>query len=268
MGDSAALVVLTEEAPGEGSVHPNLRPPWKPGQSGNPAGKLSKRALVAKEYAKAIGLEYLAELAFNVKARRGELIESLLDLAIDGEGEHGTGKAAAHRLLLDVLSLGEKQEAKATLEVQVVRRKVRVMDVEELSTADAQDEIEARGEDAALSPLPQDSPDPDQEESGTCTVSGSYAPDSHPAANAAGGQEGSGAPPSPDGSRLPDRHPGAQAPGGKGDAPAAVRPIGTIDPSGLTPLARASDTGDEGADPRANGTDSHNGDMRVRPPKC
>lgn len=101
--------------------------PWQPGQSGNPAGKLSKQAQVAREIANRIGLAGVLELARRYKPRSGEFADALLNTACDTEAK---GQVAAGKLvheLLGTLIKREEVQHQHSLEVQVLRQKIRDM---------------------------------------------------------------------------------------------------------------------------------------------
>jgi hypothetical protein len=132
------------------------RPPWKPGESGNPAGMPSNRTRLAREIAERAGLGAILALARKVKANEKELAEALIKMAQEGEGENGTGRATAQRLIHDLLgSLKKRDELKVehSLEVQVVR-KVRIMPGAE----DDAREVEIEGGGAPARPEPQGPP--------------------------------------------------------------------------------------------------------------
>lgn len=105
--------------------------PWLPGQSGNPAGKLSKQALVAREIANRIGLGGVLELARQYRGRKGEFATALLDTACDTDAK---GQVAAGKLvheLLGTLIKREEHQHQHTLDVEVHRVKRREMLPEE-----------------------------------------------------------------------------------------------------------------------------------------
>lgn len=124
--------------------------PARPGEVRNPAGKPSKRLLLAREIAERCGLEAILELALQTKHRKAELAEALLAVAEHGEGQFGTGKANAQRLVHDLLgSLVKRAQVQHehSLNVEVHRVKVREMldeepEERELEQANGHEEAE------------------------------------------------------------------------------------------------------------------------------
>jgi hypothetical protein len=107
-----------------------LAPPWRPGQSGNPAGRPSNRDLMARELAARLGLKGILKLARRYGDRAEEFADALLDTACDREAK---GQVSAARLTHELLgSLIKREDVKVTntLEVQVYRSKRRVMEDE------------------------------------------------------------------------------------------------------------------------------------------
>lgn len=100
---------------------------WKPGQSGNPNGRPSKRYQLAREVAERAGLGGILALARQYRGRREELAQALLDTACDREAK---GQVPAAKLIHDLLGTTVQRaqvQHEHSLNVEVHRVKVREM---------------------------------------------------------------------------------------------------------------------------------------------
>jgi hypothetical protein len=104
-----------------------MAPPFKKGQSGNPAGKASRREILARDLLERAGLHEIAHLAYKLRKGEGAVAAALYAMASDKEDFRCV---QAQRLLWDLVGARDKAEAAQELGV-AVRHKVRVMDVEE-----------------------------------------------------------------------------------------------------------------------------------------
>lgn len=87
--------VTPEETPQESKRNPNLMPPWKPGQSGNPAGRpKGARSKLSEDFCQALldhftenGAAAIAEMCRDKPNEYAKMIAGILSKEVDVAGE-------------------------------------------------------------------------------------------------------------------------------------------------------------------------------------